>query len=78
VLSRTTSCDDGVRVDLTCDGCGASFSTTVRLHQDPAALWRAASERGWALLPNGCSSGHRCGDCPPSPALPGVHAGDCR
>jgi hypothetical protein len=78
VKARTTSCDDGMRFDLTCDACGASFSATPQLRHDPAALWRATAERGWALTPNGPSGTHRCGDCRPSTTLSSVRTGDAR
>jgi hypothetical protein len=67
-----------MRFDLTCDGCGAPFSATPQLRQDPGALWHAASERGWMLPPEQSSDAHRCGDCSAPMVRAGVATGDGR
>jgi hypothetical protein len=48
MLSMTTSCDAGVRVDVACDSCEAPFSPRASIPQVPAAMWQAALNLGWS------------------------------
>jgi len=48
MLSMTTSCDAGVRVDVACDSCDAPFSPRPSVPQVPAAMWQAATSHGWS------------------------------
>ncbi len=58
MLVRTTSCDDGVQFDLTCDGCGEVQQAGPALRRNAEALLGWASELGWAL-----TSATHCGNC---------------
>ncbi|MDT4988984.1 MAG: hypothetical protein QOI74_3078, partial [Micromonosporaceae bacterium] len=46
MLIMTTSCDAGVRVDLSCDSCDVFFSPRESTPQIPTAVWTAAAARG--------------------------------
>ena len=59
MLSMTTSCDAGVRVDLACDSCDAPFTPRASVPQMPAAIWRAASKTGWSEV----ETMHYCPTC---------------
>lgn len=48
MLIVTTSCDAGVRVDLSCDSCDVLFVPLDSVLQIPAAVWTAARARGWS------------------------------
>jgi hypothetical protein len=68
VLIKTTSCDAGVRVDLSCDSCDVLFSPRESIPQVISAVWEAARARGWStagLSPAGLSPAgrHFCPAC---------------
>jgi hypothetical protein len=63
VLIMTTSCDAGVRVDLSCDSCDVPFSPRESTPQIPTAVWAAATARGWQELGATPLSRHFCPAC---------------
>jgi hypothetical protein len=63
VLSRTVTCDHGLRYDLTCDTCGTWFDADAEHRQDRRRVWRAAQAAGWSRA-DGPSGAHACPDCP--------------
>jgi hypothetical protein len=64
VLIMTTSCDAGVRVDLSCDSCDVLFAPRESTPQIPTAVWTAAAARGWWHGPGATSLGrHLCPAC---------------
>jgi hypothetical protein len=63
VLTRTTSCDAGVCVDLSCDSCDVLFSPRASTPQIPAAVWEAARARGWSTVGPSPIGRHFCPDC---------------
>lgn len=63
MLAQTTSVDDGVSYDLTCDGCGAVFAAPAEFSRDPAALWDLAERFGWRMLAAGPQVAYRCHVC---------------
>jgi hypothetical protein len=63
VLTKTTSCDAGVRVDLSCDSCDVLFSPQASIPQIPTAVWEAASARGWSAVGASPIGRHFCPDC---------------
>jgi hypothetical protein len=63
VLIKTTSCDAGVRVDLSCDSCDVLFSPRRSTPQILAAVWEAATARGWWAAGSGPTGGHFCPSC---------------
>jgi hypothetical protein len=63
VLIKTTSCDAGVRVDLLCDSCDASFSPRASIPQIPAAVRAAATARGWLFVGPTAAGPHLCPAC---------------
>jgi hypothetical protein len=63
VLTKTTSCDAGVRVDLSCDSCDVLFSPGANTPQIPAAVWEAALAGGWSAVGTSPIGRHFCPDC---------------
>jgi hypothetical protein len=63
VLTKTTSCDVGVRVDLSCDSCDALFSPRASIPQIPTAVWAAAAAGGWSTVGASPTGRHFCPDC---------------
>jgi hypothetical protein len=63
VLTRTTSCDAGVRVDLSCDSCDVLFSPRASIPQIPTAVWEAALAGGWSAVGASPIGRHFCPDC---------------
>ena len=59
MLSMTTSCDAGVRVDLVCDACETPFSPRASVPQMPTAIWAAAEIHGWSEI----ATMHYCPTC---------------
>ncbi len=48
MLTMTTSCDAGVRVDLACDSCDVLFAPRPAVPPVPAEILAAAAARGWS------------------------------
>lgn len=63
MLTKTTSCDAGVRVDLSCDSCDVLFSPRAGTPQIPAIVWEAALARGWSAVGPSPIGQHFCPDC---------------
>jgi hypothetical protein len=63
VLIKTTSCDAGVRVDLSCDSCDVLFLPRASTPQMLAAVWEAARARGWKATELGPNGRHFCPAC---------------
>jgi len=59
MLSMTTSCDAGVRVDLVCDACETPFAPRDSVPQMPVAIWAAAEIYGWSEI----AAMHYCPTC---------------
>jgi hypothetical protein len=59
MLSMTTSCDAGVRVDLVCDTCDTPFAPRASVPEVPAAVWAAAEIHGWSEI----AGLHYCPTC---------------
>jgi hypothetical protein len=79
VLTTTTSCDAGVRVDLSCDSCDVLFVPRASTPQIPKAIWAAAAARGWSPTGAAHPGRHLCPECAVVPrdgrlaeAAPGV------
>jgi hypothetical protein len=63
VLIMTTSCDAGVRVDLSCDSCDLLFFPAASVPLVPAAVWQAAIDHGWRGYEPTPLGRHFCPDC---------------
>jgi hypothetical protein len=63
VLIKTTSCDAGVRVDLSCDSCDMLFSPRASIPQMPMAVWEAATAHGWSAAGPTSAGRHFCPAC---------------
>jgi hypothetical protein len=63
VLIRTTSCDAGVRVDLSCDSCDVLFLPRASTPQVLSAVWEAALARGWSATGPSLTGRHLCPAC---------------
>lgn len=69
MLVMTTSCDQGVSVDLWCDACDASFTPPERVPPVVGPVWSAASDLGWfsplafSPLVSVERAGHYCPSC---------------
>ena len=83
MLLRTTSCDGGMRVDLSCDTCGESYEPASVVRFSRRLMWAAARSDGWVEFSANATSGgvlarHRCPSCATAAvptvasALPGV------
>jgi hypothetical protein len=69
VLTDTTDSDDTIRFELTCDGCGVTFTADTSVRADAADLWMAAFWQGWRLARGSSRQfGHQCGACVTPPA----------
>lgn len=63
MLTRSTSCDEGVQFDLACDGCGEMYVPPEPFRQQPVALWRRAQTEGWAVVLDEVPPHHLCPLC---------------
>ena len=63
MLIKTTSCDAGVRIDLSCDACDVLFAPRASTPQVVAAISAAAAARGWSVAGPGVSGPHFCPGC---------------
>ncbi|GII22943.1 hypothetical protein Pme01_25400 [Planosporangium mesophilum] len=63
MLIKTTSCDVGVRIDLSCDSCDLLFLPRPSTPQVLSAVWKAAAARGWKATEPGPRGRHYCPAC---------------
>lgn len=63
VLTRTTTCDGGLWVDLWCDTCGVALDSPSLDPRSLDAVWRIASAAGWTAVPHARPARHRCPRC---------------
>ena len=76
MLVCTTSCDDGVQLDLACDGCGEVVVAGPAQRRDAQALHNAARSQGWVVAAG--PDVHHCARCASRPVLSAERAGDGR
>jgi hypothetical protein len=63
MLLRTTSCDGGMRVDLSCDACGESYEPASVVRFSRRLTWAAARSDGWVEVAGSACGPHRCPSC---------------
>lgn len=63
MLVCTTSCDDGVQVDLVCDGCGEVLAAEPARRSSTEELFAWADQLGWVL-----TAATHCASCAALPA----------
>jgi CIC family chloride channel protein len=74
VLDKTIRCGDGVRFELTCDGCGRVFTAAHGERCDLDVLRDRARAQGWTLSPGAPSWHCRCDRCAASTTPAGATA----
>ena len=74
MLLRSTSCDGGMRVDLSCDACGESYEPASVVRFSRRLTLAAARSDGWVEVPGSVAGPHRCPSCAAEAALPAAPA----